>query len=169
MVGDSAGLAVAVGVGVADRDAYIDALTRGLGVYEVREAAPGRLRATHSPPSGPAPSFDAGGRQIGAQRFHVGHGCPVKDQRPVTASPSGPPPVPVKPGGHRDGPLQPGAPSVAATDSPPPPGPAVYANRPPSEPGAVRCHICRKLIDQTKPFAGIHHGRWVWAVHDECD
>ena len=34
--------------------------------------------------------------------------------------------------------------------------------------GSVRCHICDRIIDQSEPFAGIHHGRWVWAVHEEC-
>jgi hypothetical protein len=32
----------------------------------------------------------------------------------------------------------------------------------------VRCHICDNMIDQQKPFTGIHHGRWVWAIHEEC-
>jgi hypothetical protein len=33
----------------------------------------------------------------------------------------------------------------------------------------VRCNICDKLINQAEPFSGIHHGRWIWAVHEECD
>lgn len=37
-----------------------------------------------------------------------------------------------------------------------------------SDLGPVRCHICRRLIDPDTPHVGIHHGRWVWAVHVEC-
>jgi hypothetical protein len=161
-------VAVAVDVAPVDRDAYVASLV-GRTLYDVTRV-PGRPPRLRSRPRGtPSPSFDASGAQRGAESFvHREHGCGAgaKDQRPVSAATAGKDSRPATPGASRAG--NPPRDALAAVASERAhPSRAPYASPRPSE-QPVRCDACDRIIDQKQPFTGIHHGRWVWAEHEEC-
>jgi len=59
--------------------------------------------------------------------------------------------------------------STGVAPTPPPSGLSSGAESGAAHLQTVRCHICEKIIDQSVPHFGIHHGRWVWAIHEECE
>lgn len=181
---DVIGGVLAVDVVPVAREAYIAALVAGTATYDAVER-PGRpLRLRLRGLRSPAPTYDENGAQAGTQRVLVQHGCsgasyalavkPAADTgkapAPAThgrgSAGSRPPVARVAGDGrssvarhviHRPGDVFRGGSNATLN----PPKPKIFA--------PVRCNTCDKLIDQTKPFAGIQHGRWVWAVHEECE
>lgn len=162
------GIRVAVDIAPADPVAYGNAVVHRLNLYWVKND-PGRPPALVSRHSGtPGPSWGLSGAQEGVQRLHVEHSCgaPARDQVIIKPqSPKGS--APATPGAAGAGNLPRAAP-VAGASAPASPSPAPSVTRPPSD-FAVRCHDCRRLIDQkSQEFVGIFYERWVWAVHEEC-
>lgn len=160
----SSGVRSAADPAPASRDAYIAALTDGRRVFRLSEVAgrPDKLLTRSGRHL--TPSFDGNGAQNGSQRFLVEHGCGGHQRNMITFTEvePGPRSAPATHGVSRGGSLPDSVRDSGARRSPHA-GPATLRR---SE--AVRCHICNNLIDQEKPFAGIHHGRWVWAIHEEC-
>lgn len=160
----SSGIRSAADPAPATRDAYIAALTDGRRVFRLTTVAgrpskllvvaPGRLR----------PSFDAGGAQTGTQPLLVEHGCGGRQRNMLTFTEveQGPPSALAMRGERKGGNLLATALGGGRIES----LPAGRVSRHRSD--AVRCHICDTVIDQRQPFTGIHHGRWVWAIHEEC-
>lgn len=170
LLGEDMGLAFAVDVAAVDRDAYIDAVVRRLGLYDVRKASGRPSKARTRSLASPAPSFTPEGAQEAAQDVlvHREHGCgaAARDQRPVKVD-AGKASRPATPGVSRAGSPPPAARAGAARgrDSR---SPATTATRRLSDRG-VRCNVCRRLIDQeADEFTGIYYERWIWAVHEKC-
>lgn len=173
LLAHTAAITVAVDVAPLTLQGFADAVVRRWGLWWVEtgpDGRPGRLK-----PAGaaPRPSWGQNGAQAGAQRLHVEHSCGVahRDIKPVglgRPEAAGPRRASATSGSSRDG-SRPLAALAGATEVPERPSPARPAIPRRSEtPRAVRCHDCRKLIDQTKPFIGIHYNNWIWAVHEEC-
>jgi hypothetical protein len=170
LVAERQGLRVALDIAPADAIAFGVAVghdgPESLYWVENRPGRPSSVRARYS--GAPRPSWGPGGAQTGTQRLHVEHSCgaPARDMVIVpVSSPKGS--APATPGAAGAGSHHRAAPVSGAQDRATP-SPAPSATRHPSD-FAVRCHDCRKLIDQAdQSFTGIFHERWQWAVHEEC-
>ncbi|MFF8831352.1 hypothetical protein [Streptomyces sp. NPDC015131] len=159
------------------RDGYVAALMSGRRVFDLQTQAgrPHKLfvRTRRSTP----PAFGPDGRQTGVHRPLGGalhqqrpvlaeHGCGANamDAAKVEELPDPPRTAPATPGARRGGSHQHGAPgSTAAT-----PSRAGSANHRRSDERLPTCDICKRFIKNGETYAGIHHGSWIWAVHEEC-
>ncbi len=159
---------VCVDVSPLDGSGYAATVMGGVERYMAEKRQNGGTRLLTTPPGHPVTFDPATGAQSGTQPLHRVHGCPAEYSKAVKATPKVPE-VPVTPGGGSGGNRLPPAPVAApgARAHPSRATPAT-ARRSDATGQGVRCHICRKLIDQTRPFFGIHHGRWVWGIHEEC-
>jgi hypothetical protein len=170
LLADRAVITVGVDVAPLTPQGYADAVVRGWGLWWVTVGQNGAAEALGPAGAAPRPSWGENGAQTGAQRLHAEHSCGVahRDLKPVglgRPEPAGPRRASATSGSSRAG----SRPLAALAGAPTGSSPAAPAIPRRSEtPRPVRCHDCRKLIDQTKPFFGIHHDNWIWAVHDEC-
>lgn len=175
LLAHTATFAVAVDVAPLTPQGFADAVVGRWGLWLVETGPDGRPRSLKAAGSAPRPSWGQNGAQTGAQRLHAEHSCGVahRDLKPLglgRPEAAGPRRASATSGSSRAG-SRPLAALAGATEVPEGPSPARPAIPHLSDHGkmrAVRCHDCRKLIDQTKPFLGIHYVNWIWAVHEEC-
>lgn len=188
LLAHTAGLAVAVDVAAVDKQRWVNAVVGGIGLWWA-EAAPGGGYKRLTPlRTSQRPSWTVHGTQEGVQRLHAEHSCGALAQDmvpvPTKGADTGPHQASATSGGAPDGSRRPAAPAGARARS----SLARYAShlhsdaripgvttlpdigeyKPARPPRPVSCKICRKVIDQKKPFFGIHYDAWIWAAHEEC-
>lgn len=154
----------ACAVAPLDQVGYVAALTGRLELYALSKGPGGSLRGRGVSPGVVVPAWSPQGVQDGVERLHVGHPCPVKDQRPVNVT-VGPPKAPATPGAPADG-FRPQAAHVYGASSS---KAAEPANHHLSSAYPV-CGTCRRNIKHGELFTGIQHGAvWKMAEHEKCD
>lgn len=153
---------VVVDVAPMSRPQYIESVLGGEGRWWVEKRPDGRLKLVPAPVGGPGPSWGASGLQAGAERFvHREHPCPAERARPLAPGAGGATPPKAHAGATGTGAAS-GLPVSSVQSVAPDVTPRLTDK-------AVRCGVCRKLIDQkTQPFTGLFHERWVWANHEVC-
>lgn len=167
----SSGVRSAADVAPADRDGYVAALVDGRRTFGLAKAAgrPSKLLVRRL--GDPAPSFDAGGRQAGTQRFVlVEHGCGGRARNMLTFEevPQGPHQARVTPGGRSGGIHQPDVPAGPQTAAQSFRSPAPPATPRPSDP-YPSCGTCRRYVKPGELYWGIQHGTvWIYCEHEEC-
>lgn len=181
---------------LGDTAAYVQALTRGLRVFDLveqagrphklltRTVAAGAPRFGAEPVSGAHSASPSAPRTTAPRPILAEHGCGAagRDTSKAEAVAVGPPSAPATHGdskaGRRPG-AAPGQPQ-GSSQGPNPKGspagspfPAGHASRLPSEKhlyvgriGQPRCDRCGKRVDHGEEYIGIHCGRWIWAEHD---
>lgn len=182
-LGMASGVRAAADVGAATHPAWIAAVSTGRRTFRLAKRAGKPSRLLCESLGGKPPSFTPEGVQDvtgGRDEVVVEHGCgaAARDMLTFEEVQQGPPQARATPGSSRaGGSLQSAALasklSVEAVPRPGRPSPVRNVSQPRSSDlammQAVRCDTCDKIIDQSKPFFGVHFGRWVWAAHDEGD
>lgn len=162
-----------------DQQGYVAALLAGRTTYDLMEQAgrPHKLFTRSQSSRAPDWSPEAVRRPILAS-----HACGTRgiNSAKVEATPVGPPSAPVTPGGSMGGPhpvaaragaLNPGQTTVNRLRR----NLALHATSPRSEPVPdtelvmPRCGACKRRIRKGQPYWGIHHVKWVYAEHEECE
>lgn len=163
LLGDDRVMAVAVGVAAADRETYIATVLRRGALVAVEKRPDGALKGRTVAVGTVEPSWDENGAQTGAQRLHVEHEHPARDQRPVAVNDAGPRQAPATPGKAWAGSPPPAA-HVAGAAARPCRAPSATHLR--SRP--VRCDVCNRVIADGEPRFEIRYETYAWGVHEEC-
>lgn len=174
LLGDDRGMPIALNVTPLDAVGFGRAVADGALLYRVEKRQNGASRGTAMASRTLEASWGPGGALVGAHGFRgTLHGlhetCPVREQRPVSASgsASGPPPAPATPGKRRGGPHPPPAPGTSSEG-----GVGRFLAGPASpRPSDVlgRCDICGRRVQPGESYWSITHGRdWIAGTHREC-
>ncbi len=188
-LGMASGVRAAADVGAATHPAWIAAVAGGRRTFRLAKRAGKPSRLLCEPLGGKPPAFTSEGAQDvtgGRDEVVVEHGCGAAardmltftelEQAPAALTcdiwkASGWVPPPGKCARDRGQNVK----SCNTCDKPPFDLAGMGLGAPESVPRPqarraqpVRCDICDNLIDQSKPFFGIHHERWIYAAHEEC-